>query len=169
MLFVNNNLLLNGILHRFHTNDNQNIFERHLGVVCRQQQLDGVAGVWKTCLHRFELPLNMSSLCGLGPVDFLSRLECQSFTDSHLFIGTILSVENMNIYHPPSLQPVYQFIVSVCFQELFTQIILLVYPVCIPQCYIHLWWHFSIAYSRHVTVSSSRRQLYDKVFSRHKS
>lgn len=35
----------NGILHRFHTNDNQNIFERHPGVVCQQQQPDGVAGV----------------------------------------------------------------------------------------------------------------------------
>ena len=39
---------------------------------------------WKLT-SRFELPLNMSSLCGLGPVDFLSRFKSPFYLFIFLF------------------------------------------------------------------------------------
>ena len=83
---------------------------------------------------RFELPLNMSSLCGLGPVDFLSRFKCR--------LLLILTLFHWN-------------------------------QICLETCPFQIC-QFKFArsmhpdYCRHVTVSSSRRQLYDKVFSRYK-
>ena len=57
---------------------------------------------------RFELPLNMNSLCGLGPVDFLSRFKCWNlliFPWNQLFLNSewILSSTDQDPVNPSTM------------------------------------------------------------------